>query len=152
MRIISAYLQMTFRYIGGKCRVLRAPTLVQCESSFAPNFGSVCITSHAYFKEGEKKRLTWLPAKNRREGEFMAVYESILFCIDHSVDSIHVENDSEYVFRTLTTPARRFMYQSHRNAILALATGTEWTALRYVKKPLDEDYDTFKAFDHLLGQ
>ena len=144
---------MTFRYIGGKCRVLRAPTLVQCESAFAPNSGSVCITSHAYFKGGEKTRFTWLPAKNRREGEFLAVYESIRFCLQNSVDSIHVENDSEYVFRTLTTPMRRRdMYQRHRNMILAIAGETDWTALQCVKKTLNEDYETVKAFDHLLGR
>lgn len=145
---------MTFRYIGGKCRMLRIPTLVQCESVFLPNSGSVCITSIAHFKAGSRKRLMWLHAKNSRHGDFLAVYESIRFCLENSVDTIHVQNDSEFVFRALTTPGRRHdMYTHHRNAILALAKQSDWTALRFIKKEnCFDEYETFKAFDHLLGQ
>ena len=84
----------------------------------------------------------------------MAVYESIRFCLEYSVDTINIEHNSKFVYRALTTPGRRRdMYQRHRNEILALAKQTDWTALRVTKKEDSScEYDTLKAVDHLLGQ
>ena len=133
VRVQAIYSQegtMTFQYIGGTCRILRIPTLVQCTSVFLPNSRKACITLCTHFKEGVGTRITWLPANDAKEGNFFAVYESIRYCLQNNVNNIHVEHDSEFVVRALTSPMRhRHTYSLHRMAILGLAGKTQWTAI-----------------------
>jgi hypothetical protein len=122
---------MTFHFIGGKCRVLRVPTLVQCASVFVPNSGTACITLRTHFQEGIGTHITWRPANDSKEGNFLAVHEGIRYCLRNNVDNIHVEHDSEFVVRALTSPVRRReKYSLHKLAVLLMAENTQWTAIR----------------------
>jgi hypothetical protein len=145
---------MAFRFIGGKCRVLRIPTHIYTESVFFPNANRTCITNHAHFRSGEKKRIQWIPVKDDKEGEWLSVCESILFGLENNETCINIEHTSEEVVNALLLPIKRKLkqpYNRYRNITLALAKETEWTAIRFFPaNPMDACEIDAKSLYHSL--
>lgn len=132
---------MSFRFIGGKCRVIRVPTQIKTESIFISNANLTCVTISAYFRSGEKKRTQWIPVRDYREGEWLSVCESIIFGIENNAVCINIEHNSEEIVKALTTKRKlKAPYNNYRNITLALAKQTEWTAIGFFPENVEDKY------------